>query len=615
MDRREFLKFAATATAATTMAPTFSHAAGSKGPNVLLLTVDDMSCDSIGAFGCKVPDTSPNVDRLASEGVKFNHAHVQVGNCLPSRNVMQTGRYPHTSGVEGFYHVDVDFPILPDLMRENGYYIGIRGKVSHSTPYHPYPWDLVFDAQREKGHGKGNPLTFTEFMTEGIAGAREADKPFYLVCNINDPHTPFYGMAKGNIEVPDKNPPTKIFNEDDIVIPGFLPDTLVVRNEIAHYYSSVRRADDCAAAALKAVKDAGEEDNTVVIFLSDHGMPFPFAKTNVYRHSTQTPWIVKWPGKVKPGTVDNQHVISAIDLMPTILEVAGADVPEGPQGRSIVPILLGKKQKDRDFIVNVYNENSGGMRHPMRSIQGRRFGYIFNPWADGTRKFKTATQGMQTYKEMIRLAENDEDIAARLQLFDYRTVEEFYDYEKDPDALKNRIDDPEFKSEIKLMQRELADWMKRTDDPMRETFGKREDAVAVAAWMTAQDAAAAERKAARGPKRKPSAGQAKGKGKYDPDTALAMKTSKAVERGQKVTVTVDYSIPEKHGEQPIQVTIKSGQRRIDRKMLKAKGAGSLDVTFTVPTDKTVTTVQFAAFIGRDYETCLRHVVTKAIPVK
>src|SRR5258706_7805451 len=106
-----------------------------------------MSCDSVGVYGCKLAGTTPNMDRLASQSLRFNYAYVQVGNCMPSRNVMFSGRYPHNNGVEGFYEVkNPGYPVLADLMKAAGYFTGIRGKVTHSTPYNPYPaWDVVLD--------------------------------------------------------------------------------------------------------------------------------------------------------------------------------------------------------------------------------------------------------------------------------------------------------------------------------------------------------------------------------------------------------------------------------------------------------------------------------------
>ncbi len=472
-----------------------------KRPNILFITVDDMNADSIGVFGCKLKDTSPNVDRLASEGLRFKYAHVQVGNCKPSRNVMFSGRYPHNNRVEGFYPVrDPDYPILADLMRENGYFAAIRGKVSHSTPYHPYKWDMVLDIiDGEKMHFK-NAESYYRSTNAGIAASKAAGKPFCLIMNISDPHKPFYGMnRKGAVK--DPNVPSRVFKAGEVPIPGFLFDDPAVRTELAHYYSSVRRADDCAGAILKALKESGEEDNTLVMFLSDHGMPLPFAKTAVYHHSTHTPWIVRWPGKVKANTVDAQHMISAVDLLPTFLDAAGIKHPEGLDGRSFLPLLSGETQSDREMIFKEYNENAGGGRHPMRGVQTKKFGYIFNPWADGIRKFRTATTGTMTYRKMKELALTDEKIAARLKVFDHRVREEFYDYENDPDGLTNLIDDPKYAGEIRRHREALEMWMVKYNDHMLEVFQKRSDNDVVEAYMAKVEKESAERRKGRKPKK------------------------------------------------------------------------------------------------------------------
>src|SRR5688500_11290379 len=145
-------------------------------PNILLLTVDDMSCDSLGAFGCKLPDTSPNVDRLAGEGVRFKYAHVQTAACMPSRNAMLSGRYPHNNGVEGFYQVrGISYPVMADLMRAGGYFVAIRHKVGHSTPYHPYEWDMVLDQAADGARPQPkDPASYGHSTRRGIAAARAA---------------------------------------------------------------------------------------------------------------------------------------------------------------------------------------------------------------------------------------------------------------------------------------------------------------------------------------------------------------------------------------------------------------------------------------------------------
>ena len=115
-------------------------------PNILLLTVDDMSCDSVGVYGCKLPGTTPHMDRLATQSLRFAHAHTTVGNCMPCRNVMFSGLHSHNNKIEGFYQVkNPGWPHLVDLMKAGGYFTGIRGKVSHSSPYQPYAWDANLD--------------------------------------------------------------------------------------------------------------------------------------------------------------------------------------------------------------------------------------------------------------------------------------------------------------------------------------------------------------------------------------------------------------------------------------------------------------------------------------
>lgn len=451
-------------------------------PNLLIITVDDMSCDSIGVFGCKLPETSPNVDRLAAQGMRFKYAHVQTGSCMPSRNVMFSGRYSHNNRVEGFYQVpDPDYPVMVDLMRAGGYFTAIRHKVSHSTPYHPYEWDLVLDT--ENAASGRNALSYGESTREGISAAKKAGKPFCLNINVADPHKPFHAEGRDGQTIPDPNVPSRVFKPEEVPVPGFLPDDPVVRKELAHYYSSVRRADDCVGEILKALKESGQEDNTMVMFFSDHGMPLPFAKTQVYHHSTRTPWIVRWPGVTKKNLVDEQHMISAIDLLPTLLDIAGLAHPKGLEGRTFLPLLKGEKQDGRDMVFKHHNENSGGNRSPMRAVETKEHLYIFNPWANGVRVMASATVGTHTYRRMKEMAKTNPEVAARVKLMDHRVPEEFYNVATDPDALKNLIDDPGSRKEIKKLRVALEEWMKKTGDPMLQAFQKRKDPAAREAYM------------------------------------------------------------------------------------------------------------------------------------
>jgi len=476
-------------------------------PNVLIITTDDMSCDSVGVYGCKLKDTTPHMDRLAAASLRFNHAYVQVGNCMPSRNVMFSGRYPHNNRVEGFYEIrDPGYPVMSDLMKAGGYFTGIRGKVAHSTPYSPYPgWDLILDTLPDgtTAHPK-NVASYYVSTQQGIAAAKKAGKPFCLNLNISDPHKPFYN-EDGQAEV---NKPSRVFTAAEVPVPGFLPDDPAVRGELALYYSSVRRADDCLGEILRALRESGEDERTIILFLSDHGMPLPFAKTQLYFHSTRTPWMVRWPGVTPPGAVDDRHLISGVDLLPTLLDMVGLPHPAGMDGRSFAPLLRGEMQSERDYVVTEYNENSGGHRHPMRSIVTRDFAYLFNPWSNGERIMATATKGTATYRRMQVLARTDPAVAARLKLFDYRVPEELYRYPTDADALENLVGRPEFRPERDRLTSMLEEWMVRTRDPMLEVFRSRHDPAAREAYMTKVEAEATARQAA-----SPRAGKKGGKKK------------------------------------------------------------------------------------------------------
>ncbi|MCC9602480.1 sulfatase [Stieleria sp. JC731] len=578
-----------------TSASIFCYAgdAQKSSPNLLLITVDDMSCDSVGKFGCKLEGTTPNIDALAESGLRYHYAHVQVGNCFPSRNVMWSGRYPHNTGVEGFYQVrDADHPHLVDLMKKGGYYVAIRGKVSHSTPYQPYGWDddlTILDGEQQD---MKNPESYYRSTSRGIENAAKADKPFCLNINISDPHKPFYGMGKRGDQTEDPNVPSRVFTADEVPIPGFLFDHPDVRQELAHYYSSVRRADDCVGQIMKALNESGLQDNTVIVFLSDHGMPLPFAKTALWHHSTRTPLIVRWPGVTKADAVDREHMVSAVDLLPTIVDIAGLPQPGGFDGRSFAPTLRGEHQDNRDIVYKVYNENSGANRSPMRGVQSKRFGYLFNAWPDGKRVFKTATTGTMTYRAMVKLAPTDPEIAKRLDFFQHGVREEFYDYENDPDALVNLIDDPRYQKEIAEHRAAMRRQMEQSGDHMLQAFENRTDDALVSEYVDRKQAEADARRSKR---------NTNAKVKQD-RSLFRWNVGQGAKAGEDFVISIRHKLPKALGEQSFHVTIKddSGQR-IERIVKEASGEGKLEFTFKIPASMSGKKISAAAFVGKEFQ--------------
>ena len=470
--------------------------------NLLLITVDDMSCDSVGVYGCELEGTTPVMDRLASQSLRFDYAHVTVGNCNPCRNVMFSGLISHNNKVEGFYKVtDPGWPHMVDLLKDAGYYAGIRGKVTHSSPYQPYDWDedLTTLEDGSKAHIK-DAKSYGESTARGIANAKKQGKPFFLSVNISDPHKPFWSQVRGGGEDPYK--PSRIFTADEVPVPGFLFEDEAVREELALYYSSVRRADDCLNQVLRALKKSGEWDNTMIIFLSDHGMPLPFAKTQLYHHSTRTPLMVRVPGVTKAGSVDKRHMVSVLDLLPTVMDALGVKKPARLDGRSFYPVLKGEKQAGRDYIIKQYHENSGRSRDPMRAIQTKTHLYLFNPWSNGKRVFATATNGTDTCKRMIELAKNDKEMNERLNLYRYRVQQELYQVKRDPDCLQNLIGSSNNQEVKNKLQKLLEEWMVKTGDPILECFRKREDPAFVEAYVQKLESESEARRKASAPKPK-----------------------------------------------------------------------------------------------------------------
>ncbi len=579
-------------------------------PNLLIITTDDMSCDSVGVYGCKLKDTTPNMDRLAAQSLRFNHAHVVVGNCMPSRNVMWSGKYPHNNRIEGFRAMgknDKDYPVLGDLVKAAGYFTGIRHKVEHSTPYSPFPWDLVLGDE-----GRDNVKNATSWgaaATKGIEAAKQAGKPFCLMLNIADPHKPFYAEGKGGVTIPDDDVPSKVFTPEEVSIPGFLHDDSVIRKELAHYYSSVRRADDGVGAILDALKASGQDENTIIIFLSDHGMPLPFAKTQLYHHSSRTPLMIRWPGVTKAGTVDEAHMISTVDLLPTILDMLQITQPGGFDGQSFAAVLKGESQPERTMVFKEHNENAGGQRTPMRAVQTKDWLYVFSPWSNGTRVMSGATNGTSTARQMRVLAKTNEQIAARIDLFDHRVPEEAYEVRYDPDALTNLIAKPENAAQVATLEKAMEDWMVKTNDPLLEVFRKRDDAAFREQYMKQLEGKQTSAKNRKAANKDMSAGK-------PADVLIALEAPKTIVRGQKAIVKVKHTFPADLGEKPIQVTLKGGgNERIERKEVKASGTGEIEVTFDIPGEVPGGKVIFAGLVGKSIKDSLQQIQTKPVPVK
>jgi N-sulfoglucosamine sulfohydrolase len=434
-------------------------------PNLLLITVDDMNRDSVGCYGCPIENITPNIDRLASEGIRFERGFVNVAICMPCRAVLMTGRYPQASGALGFDKIKPEVPSLPEALKQAGYYNSLIGKEIHVVPSRHEAFNRI-DKQKDLGGGR-SAEAYAVAVRTAIKEANDADKPFFIMANAADPHRPFAG-AKGDAFK--KIPFPREIDPRQVPVPGFLPDLPDIRTELATYFQSVARADLVVGAVLDELKKSGKIDNTLVLFLSDHGMPLPYAKTNCYLASNITPFILRWPGHIKSGAVDQKNFVSTIDVAPTFLSAAGVENLEGANGLSLLPLMKGAEQAGRNRVFTFHERPYSRKHLPMRAVNDGDYLYIWNGWSDGKTQFRNESMSGLTFKTMKNA--DDPKIRARADFYLHRTREELYNLKEDPDCLENLLDEPgsEHAGRVSAMTKDLWNWMKEVNDPDLELF-------------------------------------------------------------------------------------------------------------------------------------------------
>jgi N-sulfoglucosamine sulfohydrolase len=291
-------------------------------------------------------------------------------------------------------------------------------------------------------------------------------------------------------------------------------------------------------------------------------------------------------------------MVSAVDFLPTLLDVAGIEHPEGFDGRSFASIIRGQQQENRDYVIKVYNENSGRSRDPMRGIQTRKYLYLFNAWSNGTRVFATATTGTQTCRRLAQLAKTDEKLAARYDLYQHRVVEELYDVEHDPDCLDNLIESPDAQDDLDGLRASLEQELKRTNDHILPVFQNRDDADVRETYVLKLEKEASQRP------RKNGNNQRKLK-------LIKLSLPQAVSKGDTTVVTVQHKLPKRLGTQKVHVTLKNAAgKRLERKVVEIGGDGTTKVEFDVPASLDGNKIHVAAFVGEDYQSNLQHVAAQ-----
>ena len=429
-----------------------------KARNVVLLIADDLGFQ-LGCYGDKKIRT-PNIDALAKNGVRFTHAFAAVSSCSPSRATIYTGLHTHTNGQYGLAHGVHNFYTrtnvrsLPGLLKANGYRSGIVGKI-HVQPRSVYPFDVEMV---ENLAGNRNVAAMAEQARQFIRAC--GDKPFALVVGFADPHRAAKGFAN------DKSYPgveKDHYDAADVNVPYFLSDKDDVRRDLADYYQSIGRLDRGVGFVLDALKATKHADDTLVLFLSDNGPPFPGAKTTLYDPGIHLPLIVSSPAQKRRGGVNNA-MVGWIDVLPTILDWTGTKAPTVLAGRSVLPILDEENPQGWDTVFASHQCHEVTMYYPMRMLRTRTHKYIRNIAYKLDYPLAADIYDSPTWRGILqRGATMMGD--RRVESYLHRPLEELYDLKRDPHELKNVATDPSYADALKDLRERLKKWQTATRDP------------------------------------------------------------------------------------------------------------------------------------------------------
>lgn len=463
MPRLLFLVLVCVALAAE-RSPAAPPSAPARPPNILICVADDWSYGHASIYGDPVVKT-PNFDRVAREGALFHHSTCAAASCTPSRAAILTGRWPHQleEGGSLWSSLPAKFAVYPDLLEKSGYTVGCEGKGWA-------PGD--FKAGGRERNPAGPQVRFEKFLADA-----PREQPFCFWYGSHDPHRPYVpgsGAASG-------------LKAEDVRLPPAWPDSPEIRSDVLDYYFAVQRFDRRVGELLALLEKEGRLDDTLVVVTSDNGMPFPRGKATCYDLGTRMPLAMRWPARIKAGTVIEAFV-SHVAFAPTFLEAAGLPIPPEMAERSLLPLLAGTAAgPERVFAERERHAQvrQGNASYPVRAIRTGRWLYLRNlrpdrwPAGDPEMVFSVGEYGdvdPGPTKQFILQGKDYPERARFFRLsFEKRPAEELYDLEKDPGQLNNLANQTDTRDIQKDLRAALDRWMLETGDPRATTDDDRWD--------------------------------------------------------------------------------------------------------------------------------------------
>jgi N-sulfoglucosamine sulfohydrolase len=420
-------------------------------PNVIIFIADDVSWDDFGCYGNRYVQT-PHIDKLAGNGLKFTQLYLTASSCSPSRNSIMTGRYPHNTGAAEL-HTQPPLSMLsfPEVLRQHGYYSATSGKF-HMGDYAKRGFDEIISEAKKVGNGG-------EDMWVAQVAERPKDKPFFMWFAAHDAH-----RAWGPNEFAGTHQP------DGIEPPGYLADGLETRIDLGMYYDEITRFDHFVGEVVKELEAQEVLENTLLIIMSDNGRPFPHSKTRVNDRGMKTPFVVHWPAGIsQSGTC--QSLVSAIDIAPTILSLAGAEIPGQFQGRSFEKLFREPGARFRNYVFAEHNWHD--FEAHGRMVRNEEFMYILNARPLNPQSGPADAVGSSSYRELVALKDSGRLTAVQSDVFVVpRPREELYDLSADPGQYLNVASLLQYKEALQHLRGVLSVWMDDTGDNTPENLTK-----------------------------------------------------------------------------------------------------------------------------------------------
>ncbi len=414
-------------------------------PNMVFIIADDCTFRDIGCYGGQAK--TPNIDKLAKQGMRFTRCFQAAPMCSPTRHNIYTGLYPVKSGAwpnhtRAYPHVKSIVHHLKPL----GYRVTQTGK-THINPRTVFPF--------ENFGGKNPDMKYIDRL---FAETAKGGKPFCLFACSNEPHSPW---NKGDASA---------YPPDKVKLPPYIVDTPRMRSDFSNYLAEITYYDSQVGEIVELLGKHGLSENTLLMVVSEQGNGFPFAKWTCYDHGLQSAMIVRWPNKVKAGSVTDA-MVEYVDVASTFIDVAGGQPVAPMDGRSFLPVLRGKADTHKEHVFGIMTTRGihfGTDAYAIRSVRDTRYKLILN--LNHKSKFTNACTKSPAFQSMVAKAAAGDTTAKRLvHAYQYRPAVELFDMEKDPLEMNNLSGNTDYQKHVTRLRSKLEGWMKTQGDQGVET--------------------------------------------------------------------------------------------------------------------------------------------------